>query len=265
MTQPHPFTARRSAIVTGSLRGIGRECAMELAQAGFNILLNDLPDTQNTHLSKELLAELGGLGVDSGFFAADVADLDQHASLIAAAVSRWGRIDCLVNNAGVSVARRGDLMDVTSDSFDRCLQVNTKAVFFLSQAVLRHMLQQGEIEGQHRSIINITSSNAVAVSVSRGEYCVSKAASSMTTKLFAVRFAADGIGVYEVRPGIIDTDMTRPVKAKYDTLIPDMVPARRWGLPADVAATVRAMAEGRLRYTVGQAVTVDGGLTIPRF
>jgi NAD(P)-dependent dehydrogenase (short-subunit alcohol dehydrogenase family) len=138
-------------------------------------------------------------------------------------------------------------------------------VFFLSQAVARHMLQQGEISGQHRSIINITSSNAIAVSISRGEYCVSKCASSMMTRLFALRLAGEGIGVYEVRPGIIETEMTRPVKDKYDALIADNVPAKRWGFPADVAATVSSMAEGRLIYTVGQAVTVDGGLTLPRF
>jgi 3-oxoacyl-[acyl-carrier protein] reductase len=165
----------------------------------------------------------------------------------------------------VSVLLRGDLLDVTSESFERCFLVNTKAVFFLSQAVARHMLEQGEIEGQHRSIINITSSNAVAVSISRGEYCVSKCASSMTTRLFGVRLAAEGIGVYEIRPGIIDTEMTRPVKHKYDALIADSVPAERWGVPEDVAAAVRAMAEGRLVYTVGQAVAVDGGLAIPRF
>ena len=198
-------------------------------------------------------------------FACDVADLDQHARLIDAAVGHWGRIDCLVNNAGVGVAKRGDLLEVTSESFDRCIRVNTKAVFFLSQAVAKQMLRQGEIRGQHRSIINITSSNAVAVSVSRGEYCVSKCASSMTTRLFGVRLAAEGIGVYEIRPGIIDTEMTRPVKDKYDALIAESVPARRWGLPADVAAVVQSMAEGDLRYTVGQAVTVDGGLIVPQF
>jgi NAD(P)-dependent dehydrogenase (short-subunit alcohol dehydrogenase family) len=216
-------------------------------------------------LAQQLVAEIGESGTESILFSGDVADLDQHTKLIEAASGRWGRIDCLVNNAGVGVAKRGDLLNVTSESFDRCFRVNTKAVFFLSQAVARHMLEQGEIGGQHRSIINITSSNAVAVSISRGEYCVSKCASSMTTRLFGVRLAGEGIGVYEVRPGIIDTDMTRPVWDKYDALIADIVPAQRWGFPADVATTVRSMAEGRLTFTVGQAVTVDGGLTIPRF
>jgi NAD(P)-dependent dehydrogenase (short-subunit alcohol dehydrogenase family) len=238
---------------------------MALSNSGFNVLLNDLAIDDQPALAQQLVAEIGESGTESILFSGDVADLDQHTKLIEAASGRWGRIDCLVNNAGVGVAKRGDLLDVTSESFDRCFRVNTKAVFFLSQAVARHMLEQGEIEGQHRSIINITSSNAVAVSISRGEYCVSKCASSMTTRLFGVRLAGEGIGVYEVRPGIIDTDMTRPARDKYDALITDIVPAQRWGFPADVATTVRSMAEGRLTFTVGQAVTVDGGLTIPRF
>ncbi len=238
---------------------------MALSKSGFNVLLNDIAMDDQAALAEQLVAEIGESGAESILFSGDIADLDQHKKLIETASGRWGRIDCLVNNAGVGVAKRGDLLDVTSESFDRCFRVNTKAVFFLSQAVARHMLEQGEIGGQHRSIINITSSNAVAVSISRGEYCVSKCASSMTTRLFGVRLAGEGIGVYEVRPGIIDTDMTRPVRDKYDALIADIVPAQRWGFPADVATTVRSMAEGRLTFTVGQAVTVDGGLTIPRF
>ncbi len=260
-----PFTTKPTAVVTGALRGIGKECATRLAKSGFNVLLNDLAIAENALLSQQLVDEIGESGAESMFVGCDAADLDQHMRLIDAAYLRWGRIDCLVNNAGVGVAKRGDLLDVTSESFDRCIRVNTKAVFFLSQAVARHMLKQGEIGRQHRSIINVTSSNVVAVSISRGEYCISKCASSMTTLLFGVRLAAEGIGVYEVRPGIIDTDMTRPVKEKYDAVIADSVPARRWGVPADVATIVCSMAEGRLTYTVGQPVTIDGGLTIPKF
>lgn len=254
-----------TAIVTGALRGIGRSCAIALSQSGFNVLLNDRSVDEDPHLWHAIRDEISASGGDSIPFAADISDLEEHKKLIEAAVVRWRRIDCLVNNAGVGVMQRGDLLDVTAESFDRCLSVNTRAVFFLSQSVARHMLGQGEIGGQHRSIINITSSNAVAASVSRGEYCVSKCAGSMITKLFGVRLAAEGIGVYEVRPGIIDTDMTRAVKDKYDALINETVPAARWGLSIDVAAAVRCMAEGRLTYTVGQAITVDGGLTIPRF
>lgn len=262
---PQPHADKPTAIVTGAVRGIGRACTVALAKAGFNVLLNDLPVPENFSLSELLIDEIKKCSAEGMFFGCDIGDVDQHSCLVDAAHSHWGRIDCLVNNAGVGVLKRGDLLEVNSESFDRCMRVNSKAVFFLSQIVARHMLKQGEVGGQHRSIINITSSNAVAVSISRGEYCVSKCASSMTTRLFAVRLANEGIGVYEVRPGIIDTDMTRPVKEQYDAVIANNVPARRWGFPADVAAVAASMAEGRLKYTVGQAVTVDGGLTIPRF
>ena len=228
-------------------------------------MLADLPDSADGAL-RDVEREVADLGVAVVAVAADVTRLDQHDALVAAATGRWGRVDCLVNNAGVGVMQRGDLLDVTPESFDRCIAVNTRAVFFLTQAVARHMLTQDPIAGRHRSIVTITSSNAVAVSIARGEYCVSKAAASMIARVFAVRLAEAGIGVYEVRPGIIETDMTLPVKDMYDEAIADgLVPAKRWGTPDDVAATVRSMAEGRLIYTVGQAVAVDGGLTIPRF
>lgn len=252
-----PEITKPVALITGAARGIGLGCASALARAGFRVALCDL-DGDTLH---KAAAELDGLALP-----ADVADLGQQQSLIQATVGHFGRLDCLVNNAGVGVLQRGDLLDVSVESFDRCMRVNARAMFFLSQAVARHMIHQGPIGAQHRSIINITSSNAVAVSISRGEYCVSKAASSMTTRLFALRLAEAGIGVYEVRPGVIETDMTLPVKDHYDALIAEgLVPVGRWGFPADVAATVTAMAEGRLPYTVGLAVPVDGGMTIPRF
>jgi 3-oxoacyl-[acyl-carrier protein] reductase len=257
---------RPVALVTGAARGIGKECAISLARSGFNVLLNDRNEPESCELMEEHRSEMKALGSDSRIIAADVSVFETHTAMIRAAVDKWGRVDCLVNNAGVGVMRRGDLLEVTPESFDRCILVNTRSVFFLSQTVAKHLATQGEIGGQHRSIINVTSSNAVAVSVSRGEYCVSKCASSMTTRLFAVRLAEAGIGVYEVRPGIIETEMTLPAKERYDSLIAEgLVPARRWGYAADVAATVTAMATGRLPYTVGQAITVDGGLTIPRF
>jgi 3-oxoacyl-[acyl-carrier protein] reductase len=257
--------SRPVALITGAARGIGRACALALAASGFNVVLADLATNADGPL-RELEQETGKLGVEATAIVADVTRLDRHEDLIVTAVERWGRLDCLVNNAGVGVMRRGDVLDVTPESFDRCINVNTRAVFFLSQAVARHMLAQGEIGRQHRSIVNITSSNAVAVSITRGEYCISKCASSMTTQVFALRLAEAGIGVYEVRPGIIETEMTLPVKDHYDRAIAGgLVPARRWGSPADVASTVRTMAEGKLIYTVGQAVTVDGGLTVPRF
>ena len=251
-----------AAIVTGAASGIGKGCALAFARAGFNVLLADLNEEGMLKLQPELQA----LGADSLAFPINIADLDRHPALLQAAVDRWGRIDCLLNNAGVTVMQRGDLLDATPESFDRCIAVNTRAVFFLSQCAARQMMRQGEIGGQHRSIINITSSNATMASVSRAEYCISKAASSMTTRLLGVRLADEGIGVYEIRPGFIETEMTAPVKAKYDAMFAaGAVPVRRWGTPADVASTVLAMAEGRLVYTVAQAVAIDGGLAIPHY
>jgi NAD(P)-dependent dehydrogenase (short-subunit alcohol dehydrogenase family) len=253
-------------MVTGSLRGIGRACAFALAKAGFNLLLNDRDGDVDHELALRMTRELADKGADCLQVLGDVAQLELHQAMVDAAMARWGRIDCLVNNAGIPAQQRGDLLDVTPESFDACVRVNTRAVFFLSQAVARQMLLQGSGNGTHRSIINVTSSNAKAVSITRGEYCVSKAASTMTTRLFAVRLASAGIGVYEVRPGIIETDMTRPAKAHYDKVIGEhLVPAERWGYPADVASAVVCMAEGRLPYTVGQSITVDGGFMMPRF
>jgi 3-oxoacyl-[acyl-carrier protein] reductase len=254
------------ALVTGAMRGIGRACAIALARSGFDLALNDLENGGTSRLAGELDAEFAAAGAESIFVPGDVSELENHTALLQSVLERWGRFDCLVNNAGIPAQRRGDLLDVTPESFDRCIAVNTRAVFFLSQAVARYMLSAKPSAAVHRSIINITSSNARAVSIARGEYCVSKAASSMTTRLFAARLAAHGIGVYEVRPGIIATDMTKPAKSVYDAMMgAHLVPAERWGYPEDVASTVVCMAEGRLRYTVGQTVTVDGGLTMARF
>lgn len=261
-----PTPERPVALVTGALRGIGRACALGLVRSGFRVALNDRPTTENAGPAARLAEEIKALGGESVPALGDIGEIADHEAILDAALGLGGRIDCLVNNAGVAPRRRGDLLDVQPDSFDECFAVNSRGLFFLTQRVARHMLAQAAPAGGHRSIISITSSNAVAVSVLRGEYCASKAAASMITRLFGVRLAASGIGVYEVRPGIIETDMTRPAKAKYDALIKDhLVPAERWGSPEDVASTVSCMAEGRLRYTVGQAVTVDGGLILPRF
>jgi NAD(P)-dependent dehydrogenase (short-subunit alcohol dehydrogenase family) len=261
-----PVNPRPAALVTGAFRGIGFACAQRLAESGFNVLLNDLASPENLAREESLRAELAALGADSAAVFGDVRDLALHAQLVAAAQARWGRIDCLVNNAGVPARQRGDILDVTPESFDRCLAVNARAVFFLTQTVVRAMLAAPAPASGHRSVVTITSSNAEALSIARSEYCASKAAASMITRLFALRLADAGIGVYEIRPGIIATEMTRPAKARYDEAIANhLVPAERWGSPEDVAAAVACVAEGRLPYTVGQVLTVDGGLTIPRF
>lgn len=254
------------ALLTGSFRGIGLACARVLAASGFNLVLNDLENDANRVVLQSLADEFAAAGTLVEFVLADVSARASHELFLQRAIERFGRLDCLVNNAGVPPRQRGDLLDVSEESYDRCLAINTKAQFFLTQRVARYFLDAPPSSDSHRSIINITSSNAKAVSILRGEYCISKAAASMSTQLFALRLAESGIGVYEVRPGIIETEMTRPAKQRYDALIADhLIPAERWGYPADVASTVACMAEGRLRYTVGQVVTVDGGLTTPRF
>lgn len=243
---------RLVALVTGSLRGIGRACALALARSGFRVALNDRKLAENEGPAASLAAEIAALGTDCLPARGDIGDLAEHESIVAAAMGLGGRIDCHVDNFGVGPRRRGDLPEIQPDSFDESFQINSRGLFFLTRRVGRHLLAQTALSTGRRSIINITSSNAVAVSILRGEYWAAKAASSMITKLFGVRLADARIGVYDVRPGIIETDMTRSAKARYDALIKEhLVLAERWGYPEDVASTVACMAERRLCYTAG--------------
>lgn len=251
-----------AAIVTGASRGIGRAVALALADEGFDIAAVALGDADRL---ASLQADVLARGRRCLTLDRDIADRAGHRELIDAVGANLGTILCLVNNAGVSVRTRGDLLDVTEESYDRCLDVNTRGTFFLTQAVARAMLA-GASPSHHRSIVFVTSSNAVAAAVERGEYCISKAGLSMAAKLFAIRLGGAGIGVYEVQPGLILTEMTAPSKAKYDAMIQDgMLVERRWGLPEDVARVIRTMAAGLLPYTVAQDVRVDGGLLVQRF
>jgi NAD(P)-dependent dehydrogenase (short-subunit alcohol dehydrogenase family) len=257
---------RPVALLTGSFRGIGLACARALAASGFDLVLNDLENDANRSMAPGLQDSFASTHCRAEVALADVSDRAAHESFVRAAINSFGRLDCLVNNAGVPPRQRGDLLAVSEESYDRCMAINTKAQFFLAQKVSQYFAAQQPQENPHRSIINITSSNAKAVSILRGEYCMSKAAASMSTQLFALRLASSGVGVYEVRPGIIETEMTAPAKQKYEELIKNgLIPSERWGSPDDVASTVVCMAEGKLRYTVGQIVTVDGGLITPRF
>jgi NAD(P)-dependent dehydrogenase (short-subunit alcohol dehydrogenase family) len=253
----------RTAIVTGASRGIGHAVAVALAEEGFDVAAVALPDAERM---ANLGARVGALGRRFASYALDVANLDDHAPVLEAIARDLGPVDCLVNNAGVSVRQRGDLLEASPESYDRCFTVNTRGTFFWTQAVARGMAAAPPPPDRHRSIVFVTSSNAVAASVDRGEYCMSKAAAAMAARLFALRMAPHGVGVYEVQPGIILTEMTAPSKAKYDALIANgLLVEPRWGTPEDVARTVRTMAAGLLPYTLGQEVRVDGGLLVKRF
>jgi NAD(P)-dependent dehydrogenase (short-subunit alcohol dehydrogenase family) len=255
------MATRPTALVTGAGRGIGQGIAVALAGAGFDVIVNERSASDDT---AQTVAAVTGAGGRAAVVHGDVGDLPGHAPLLGAAAAAFGRLDCLVNNAGVSVLSRGDLLDATPESFDRCIAVNTRGAFFLAQAFARHLLTTTP-DGAHRSIVFVTSCNAGVVSLNRGEYCVSKAGASMVSRLFATRLAPLGIGVYEVQPGIIRTEMTLRSKDHYDTLIGSgAVPCGRWGTVEDVGRVVATMARGDLPYTVGQAVLVDGGLATPR-
>ncbi|MBI2717636.1 MAG: 3-ketoacyl-ACP reductase [Rhizobiales bacterium] len=239
---------RPVALVTGASRGIGLGIATKLEAAGFA--------TARTARSWD---EPG-----AGRFAADVADLDSHAGLVRDVVAGFGRIDCLVNNAGIGSPMRGDFAQMAPETFDMVMSVNLRGTVFFTQAVMRAMLADKTTK-HLRSIIFVTSASATAASPERLDYCMSKAALAMFVKGLALRLAGESISVFEVRPGIIRTDMTSGVTAKYDRLIAEgVVPERRWGEPDDIASIVAALAGGAFPFSTGTVVDAGGGLTIPR-
>lgn len=247
------------ALVIGANRGIGRGIAIALAQNGFDVLINDLEETADTQVTLDAVQSAGR---KARFVAADIGDTSAHRALVEAAFRTFGALHCLVNNAGVQVKMRGDILDVTEESFDRLMRINLRGTFFLTQAVARRMLAIAEPTVQ-RTIITLSSANAFAASVNRAEYCMSKTALSMMTKLFALRLADANIRCYEIRPGIIRTDMTRPAAERYDKLIAEGVsPIRRWGEAEDIGRTVAMLAGGGLPFSTGDAIHVDGGLHI---
>jgi 3-oxoacyl-[acyl-carrier protein] reductase len=253
--------ARPVALVTGGNRGIGRGIAWALAQAGFDLAFCDLARDADTAITE---AGIASRGARACFHATDIAAIDGHAALVASARSLSGRIHCLVNNAGVPAARRGDLLDIRPEDFDRVLAVNLRAPFFLAQAVARTMLTDPDpLPG--RAIVTVSSISATHASPERAEYCLSKSALPMMTRLLALRLADEGIAAWEVRPGIVRTPMTAPAAARYDELIAaGGVPQRRWGEPGDVGRVVAALASGALPFVTGEAVHVDGGLHVAR-
>jgi NAD(P)-dependent dehydrogenase (short-subunit alcohol dehydrogenase family) len=251
----------KTALISGGRRGIGRAIAVRLSRDGFNVVINGVNHPEKGDAFEDITNHGGAYLYVQG----DISRADDRKKLLNETLKHFGAIHVLVNNAGVAPKNRSDLLEMSEESFDYVLGVNAKAVMFLTQAVARQMLKQ-DPEGKKRgTIINISSCSAVVSSVNRGEYCVSKAAVSMLTLLYADRLAAEGIFVHEIRPGIISTDMTSGEKEKYDNLIQNgTFPLARWGNPDDIAAAVSVFAGDNFLYTTGNYVDVDGGFHIQR-
>ena len=263
------MTDRPVALVTGGSRGIGRAIAVELAGLGFDLVIAhyDLADGKiDDSAAGQARQAIVDAGATCEAIPVNIADADGREKLVAFVRETFGRCDLLVNNAGVAPTQRLDVLEATEDSYDRVMAINLKGPYFLTQAIANWMIEQTQADADRCCrIVNISSISAYTASPSRGEYCLSKAGVSMMTKLFATRLADEGIGVFEIRPGIIATDMTAAVKDKYDTLIADgLTPIRRWGQPEDIAAAVGAIAEGRLDFATGQVLNLDGGFHIRR-
>jgi NAD(P)-dependent dehydrogenase (short-subunit alcohol dehydrogenase family) len=251
---------RRAAFVTGAQRGIGRAIALALAARGFDLVVNDLAPSADLD---DTLAHARVAGARAEAVTGDIADLDAHPALVAAAWSAFGRIDCLVNNAGVSVKTRGDMLEVSPESFDQLMGINLRGPFFLTQAVAKRMAAAPA--DAFRSIVTVSSLNAEAASPDRAEYCISKIGLSMMTRLYALRLAETGIHTYEIRPGVIRTHMTAVATAKYDRMFAEgFSPIARWGEPEDVGRAVAMLADGGLAYSTGEVVHVDGGLSVAK-
>jgi len=260
------------ALITGASRGIGRGIALELAKIGCDLTLNF---RNNESAAQQTAQECLSLGRSNGhtiraeMVKADIAQREDRLHLIAFTKSTFGRLDILVNNAGIAPEVRADILEASEDSFDRVFATNAKGPYFLTQLAARWMIEQVHAtlgtEQLKPKIITISSVSAYTASTNRGDYCVAKAALSMLTPLFAARLAEYGINVYEIRPGIIATDMTEAVKGKYSQLIADgLTPIKRWGTPQDVGLAVAAVVQGFLPFSTGQVIDVDGGFHIRR-
>ena len=253
------------ALITGGSRGIGFGIAEKLAAEKWDIIINGV---RAEDAVAEPLAKLRAFGVRVGYARGDVGSFEGRAAILAAtrAFTGGASINVLVNNAGVAPKVRADLLETSEESYDFVVDTNLKGVFFLTQAFAREMVAAKKADAAFSgAIINITSISATVISINRGEYCIAKAGLSMLTQLFAVRLGPDGIPVYEVRPGVIKTDMTAGVTDKYDKLIAGGLCVQpRWGFPDDVGKSVAALARGDFPFSTGQVIMVDGGLTLPR-
>jgi len=254
---------RQIALITGGSRGIGYGCAEHLAAAGFDLAINGI---RNESSVMDALEGLRRTGREVIYCRGNVAVGSERKKILAKTREYFGGLNVLVNNAGVAPRQRLDILETTEESYDRVQDINLKGAFFLTQATARWMIEQKQSRHGFRGcIINISSISASASSINRGEYCIAKAGMSMATKLFAARLGEYDIPVYEIRPGIIKTDMTAGVVEKYNRLIADgLCITGRWGLPEDVGRAATALASGQFSYSTGQVVMVDGGLSVPR-
>ena len=259
---------KRVALVTGGSRGIGYGVAQELAKSCFDVVINGRRDASEIG---DAIKGLELLGARVLYCKCDVASRADHATMLASIKQAFGRLDVLVNNAGVAPDVRADILEAGEESFDRLIKINLRGPYFLTQAVAKWMIEQrrseknGDVTSFHPVIISVSSVSATVASVNRGDYCISKAGVAMATQLWAVRLAEFGIDVFEVRPGIIATDMTSGVTEKYDKLIAGgLTLDKRWGTPQDVGRAVSVLARGELSYATGQVLLVDGGLTNQR-
>ena len=251
-------------LITGAGRGIGRGIAIELAKSGFNIAGLDIefdPRNEKEGLF-EVKSKVEELNREFLPVECDISKLDDHKNVVDEVIGRFGKIDLLVNNAGVAPLERLDILETNTGSYDRLMNINLRAPFFLTQLVSKKMIKAGS-EDYNPIIIFITSVSATVSSTNRAEYCISKAGLSMAAKIFADRLADSGIKVFEIRPGIIKTEMTAKVKDKYDKLISEgLIPQNRWGLPEDVGKAVAGIAQGNFNYSTGMVFEVSGGMNI---
>jgi len=249
------------ALITGSSRGIGLAIAEKMADDGFSIVLNGVNPSSHLDSAADYLRSKGTQVLVLPF---DISDITLHNDILKQIIDTFGHIDSLVNNAGVSVDIRGDLLDVSPESFDRQISVNLRSHFFLTQTISKWMIDNPT--NLFRSIVNISSSNAEAAAIERGEYSIAKSGLSMMTKLYALRLAEHSINVCEVKPGLISTDMTKVAKETYDRRIQEgFSPINRWGQPSDVAKVVSTLAKGDWPFVTGESIHVDGGLLIPNY
>lgn len=258
------MSIKKIAAVTGSARGIGNATAKALAEEGYLVILSDIREPEQ---AVDLINEFTACGYEVDYMKCNIADPQSRTAFFHEIHRKYGRLDVLVNNAGVAPKERLDVLETTTESFDFVLGTNLKGTFFMCQEAAKLLLQlkQSSPEDYKPRIVNISSCSAYTSSVNRGEYCISKAGISMVTKLFADRLAEEGIPVFEVRPGIILTDMTAKVKEKYQAMIDmGLTPIKRFGTPQDVANCVIAAASGRLDFSTGQVLNADGGFELRR-